>query len=71
MAVDRDVENSVERVVSAARFVRNHQFSIIPNTSHGCHNDNFEATWASIEPFLKKQILILFELTVSILILGI
>ncbi|MCU0471500.1 MAG: alpha/beta hydrolase [Arcicella sp.] len=54
MAGDKDDGNPVERVVSAARFIPNHQISIIPNTGHGCHNDNFPAAWASIEPFLKK-----------------
>jgi pimeloyl-ACP methyl ester carboxylesterase len=54
MAGDKDDGNPVERVVSAARFIPNHQISIIPNTGHGCHNDNFPAAWASIELFLKK-----------------
>jgi len=54
MAGDKDGGNPVERVVSAARFIPNHQISIIPNTGHGCHNDNFAATWASILPFLKN-----------------
>lgn len=53
MAGDKDGGNPVERVVSAARFIPNHQISIIPNTGHGCHNDNFGAAWASIVPFLK------------------
>lgn len=53
MAGDKDGGNPVERVVSAARYIPNHQISIIPNTGHGCHNDNFEAVWASIVPFLK------------------
>lgn len=54
MAGDRDDGNPVERVVSAARFIPKHQISIIPNTGHGCFLENFEATWASILPFLKK-----------------
>jgi len=54
MAGDNDGGNPVERVVSAARYIPNHQISIIPNTGHGCHNENFAATWASILPFLKK-----------------
>lgn len=54
MAGDKDGGNPVERVVSAARYIPNHQISIIPNTGHGCHNDNFAATWASIVPFLKN-----------------
>ncbi len=53
MAGDRDGGNPVERVVSAARCIPTHQISIIPNTGHGCHNDNFGATWASILFFLK------------------
>lgn len=54
MAGDKDNGNPVERVVSAARFIPKHQISIIPNTTHECFTENFEATWASIEPFLKK-----------------
>lgn len=54
MAGDKDGGNPVERVVRAARFIPNHLISIIPNTGHGCHNDNFKATWASIEPFLRN-----------------
>ncbi len=54
MAGDKDGGNPVERVVSAARFIPNHQICIIPNTGHGCHNDNFAASWASIVPFLKN-----------------
>lgn len=54
MAGDKDGGNPVERVVSAARYIPNHQISIIPNTGHGCHNDNFAASWASIVPFLKN-----------------
>lgn len=54
MAGDRDDGNPVERVVSAARFIPKHQISIIPNTTHECFTENFEATWASIVPFFKK-----------------
>ena len=54
MAGDRDGGNPVERVVSAGRFIPNHQISIIPNTGHGCFLENFEAAWASIVPFLKN-----------------
>lgn len=54
MAGDRDNGNPVERVVSAARFIPSHQISIIPNTTHECFTENFEATWASIAPFFKK-----------------
>lgn len=54
MAGDNDGGNPVERVVSAARYILKHHISIIPNAGHGCHNDNFEAVWASITPFLKE-----------------
>jgi pimeloyl-ACP methyl ester carboxylesterase len=54
MAGDHDDGNPVERVVSAARYIPKHQISIIPNTGHGCFLENFEATWASISPFLKN-----------------
>lgn len=52
MAGDKDDGNPVERVVSAARHIPNHQISIIPNAGHGCHNDNFAAVWESISPFI-------------------
>lgn len=54
MAGDKDDSNPVERVVSAARYIPKHQISIIPNTTHECFTENFAATWASIEPFLKN-----------------
>lgn len=54
MAGDRDGGNPVERVVSAARFIPQSQISIIPNAGHGCFLENFDATWASIVPFLKN-----------------
>jgi pimeloyl-ACP methyl ester carboxylesterase len=54
MAGDSDGSNPVERVVSAARYIPKHHISIIPNAGHGCHNDNFEAVWAAIVPFLKN-----------------
>jgi pimeloyl-ACP methyl ester carboxylesterase len=54
MAGDKDNGNPVERVVSAARYIPKHQISIIPNTTHECFTENFNATWASIEPFLKN-----------------
>lgn len=40
MAGDRDGGNPVERVVSAARHIPQHQISIIPNTGHGCFLEN-------------------------------
>jgi pimeloyl-ACP methyl ester carboxylesterase len=49
---DQDGGNPVERVVSAARYIPNHQICIIPNAGHGCHNDNFSAFWESVAPFL-------------------
>lgn len=54
MAGDRDNGNSVERVVSAARYIPKHQISIIPNGSHTVFLENFDAVWASIVPFLKN-----------------
>lgn len=53
VAGDNDGGNPVERVVSAARYIPKHQISIIPNTGHGCHNDNFAAFWESIAPFIE------------------
>jgi pimeloyl-ACP methyl ester carboxylesterase len=54
MAGDRDGGNPVERVVSAARFIPNHQISIIPNTGHGCFVENFKATWECVAPFISN-----------------
>jgi pimeloyl-ACP methyl ester carboxylesterase len=53
MAGDRDGGNPVERVVSAARFIPNHQICIIPNTGHGCFLENFKASWECIAPFIN------------------
>jgi pimeloyl-ACP methyl ester carboxylesterase len=54
MAGDHDDGNSIERVVSAAKFIPKHQISIIANAGHGCFLENFEATWGNIAPFLKN-----------------
>jgi pimeloyl-ACP methyl ester carboxylesterase len=54
MAGDNDGGNTVEHVVNAARMIPKHYISIIPNTGHGCFLENFEATWASILPFIKN-----------------
>jgi pimeloyl-ACP methyl ester carboxylesterase len=53
MAGDKDDGNPVERIVSAARCIPRHHISIIPNAGHVCHNDNFDAAWQSIAPFLE------------------
>jgi pimeloyl-ACP methyl ester carboxylesterase len=53
VAGDKDDGNPIERVVSAARYIPKHQICIIPNTTHECFTENFKASWASIEPFLK------------------
>jgi pimeloyl-ACP methyl ester carboxylesterase len=67
MAGDKDGGNPVERVVSAARYIPHHQICIIPNAGHGCHNDNFAATWESISPFLGKPIISYLPLSSEIL----
>jgi pimeloyl-ACP methyl ester carboxylesterase len=54
MAGDNDGGNAVEHVVNAARLIPKHQICIIPNTGHGCFLENFEATWASVVPFISK-----------------
>ncbi len=54
MAGDNDGGNTVEHVVNAARMIPKHYISIIPNTGHGCFLENFEATWASILPYIKN-----------------
>ncbi|MDI6046863.1 alpha/beta fold hydrolase [Flavobacterium yafengii] len=54
MAGDKDDSNPVERVVKVARFIPKSQIAIIPNTTHECFTENFDATWACIVPFLKK-----------------
>jgi pimeloyl-ACP methyl ester carboxylesterase len=54
MAGDKDDSNPVERVVKAARFISKSQIAIIPNTTHECFTENFDASWACILPFLKN-----------------
>jgi pimeloyl-ACP methyl ester carboxylesterase len=54
MAGDKDDSNPVERVINAARFIPKHQISIIPNTTHECFTENFNACWAAIGPFIRK-----------------
>jgi pimeloyl-ACP methyl ester carboxylesterase len=67
MAGDKDGGNPVERVVSAARYIPNHQICIIPNAGHGCFNDNFAATWESITPFIGKPNIAYLPLTPELL----
>ncbi|TAE17418.1 MAG: alpha/beta hydrolase [Bacteroidetes bacterium] len=52
IAGDKDEGNPIERVLTAARHISNHQIAIIPNTGHACHNDNFPAFWECVAPFL-------------------
>jgi pimeloyl-ACP methyl ester carboxylesterase len=54
MAGDNDDGNTVEHVTNAARMISKHHIAIIPNTGHGCFLENFDASWASIAPFLKN-----------------
>lgn len=55
MAGDRDEGNSVQNVLNAALLISNHQLSIIPNAGHTALNENFDAAWAGISPFLKAN----------------
>lgn len=55
MAGDRDEGNSVQNVVNAALLIPNHQLAIIPNAGHPAFIVNFNATWASIAPFIKEN----------------
>lgn len=53
LAGDRDQGNTIEHVVNAAQMISNHQICIIPNGTHPVFNENFEAVWASIKPFIE------------------
>lgn len=55
MAGDRDEGNSVQNVLNAAMLIPNHQLAIIPNAGHPAFIVNFNATWASIAPFIKEN----------------
>jgi pimeloyl-ACP methyl ester carboxylesterase len=55
MAGDRDEGNSVQNVLNAALLIPNHQLAIIPNAGHPAFIINFNATWASIVPFIKEN----------------
>jgi pimeloyl-ACP methyl ester carboxylesterase len=55
MAGDRDEGNSVQNVLNAALLIPNHQLAIIPNAGHPAFIVNFNATWASIAPFIKEN----------------
>ena len=55
MAGDRDEGNSVQNVLNAALLIPNHQLAIIPNAGHPAFIVNFNATWASITPFIKEN----------------
>jgi pimeloyl-ACP methyl ester carboxylesterase len=55
MAGDRDEGNSVKNVLQAALLIPNHQLAIIPNAGHPVFIANFNATWASIAPFINEK----------------
>jgi pimeloyl-ACP methyl ester carboxylesterase len=55
MAGDRDEGNSVQNVLNAALLIPNHELAIIPNAGHPAFIVNFNATWASIAPFIKEN----------------
>jgi pimeloyl-ACP methyl ester carboxylesterase len=55
MAGDRDDGNSVQNVLNAALLISNHQLAIIPNAGHTALNENFNAAWAGMAPFIKGQ----------------
>ncbi|MFV8321814.1 alpha/beta fold hydrolase [Flavobacterium sp. LS2R12] len=55
MAGDRDEGNSVQNVLNAAMLIPNHQLAIVPNAGHPAFILNFNATWASIAPFIKEN----------------
>ena len=55
MAGDRDEGNSVQNILNAALLIPNHQLAIIPNAGHPAFIVNFNATWASIAPFIKEN----------------
>ncbi|WP_395043800.1 alpha/beta fold hydrolase [Flavobacterium sp.] len=55
LAGDRDQVNTIEHVVNAAQMIPIHQICIIPNGTHPVFNENFEAVWASIKPFINYQ----------------
>lgn len=55
IAGDRDEGNSVKNVLQAALWIPNHQLAIIPNAGHPAFIVNFNATWASIVPFVNEK----------------
>lgn len=55
IAGDKDEENPISRILSAASYIQNHQVCIIPNAKHVCFNDNFAVAWESILPFIDNS----------------
>ncbi|MDO8317157.1 MAG: alpha/beta hydrolase [Flavobacterium sp.] len=55
MAGDRDEGNSIQNVLNAALLIPNHQLAIIANAGHPAFIVNFNATWASIAPFIHEN----------------
>lgn len=53
MSGDSDEGNPVERIVEAANAIRQKELCIIPNTGHVCFQENPEAAWACIRPFIE------------------
>ncbi|HEX6432195.1 MAG TPA: alpha/beta hydrolase [Niastella sp.] len=54
MSGDNDGYSTVEQAVLCAKYIPQHQLSIIPGCHHVVFYCNFPAVWESIQPFLKK-----------------
>lgn len=49
---ERDINSPVLTEIAAYQQLQNAQLSIIPNASHVCFLENFDAVWAAIVPFI-------------------
>ena len=50
---ENDRNAPLNTIINAYHMIPNSQLSIIPNTGHVCFQENFDAVWFAIRPFLK------------------
>tara|TARA_R110000764_G_scaffold239973_2_gene341069 strand:+ start:17682 stop:18527 length:846 start_codon:yes stop_codon:yes gene_type:complete len=55
LAGELDRNAPLATVIAAYQMIPDSQLGIVPNTGHVVFMENFEAVWASVEPFLKSQ----------------
>ena len=53
---ENDPNSPMTTAIAAYYELPNANISIIPNTSHACFLENFNAVWSVIEPFINVEL---------------